>query len=63
MLPAQIVGELTVTVGVGLTVRTAVFVAEQLLVVPVIVYVCDVVALLVTVEPVVALKPVEGLQL
>jgi hypothetical protein len=33
--PAQIVGELTVTVGIGLTVTVETAVAEQLLVVPV----------------------------
>jgi hypothetical protein len=55
------VGEFTVTVGIGLTVSTEVFVPLQLLAVPVTVYVTDVVAVLVTVDPVVALKPVAGL--
>lgn len=58
--PEHTVAELTVTVGIGFTVRTAVFVPEQFDDVPVTVYVVDDVALLVTVDPVVALNPVEG---
>jgi len=61
--PGQIVGAAgaTVTVGVGLTVRTTVCVPLQPVVVPVTVYVVVVVALLVTLAPVVALRPVAGL--
>jgi hypothetical protein len=63
VFPAHIVGEFTVTVGMGFTVNAEVFVPEQPLVVPVTVYVTEVVAVLVTVDPVVALKPVAGVQL
>lgn len=61
--PEQMVAELTEIVGVGFTVSPAVLVAEQPEVVPVTVYVWLLVALLVTVDPVVALNPVEGVQL
>ena len=62
-LPAQIVGEFTVTVGVGFTVTKEVTEAVQVPVVPTIVYVVVTVGLAVTLAPVVALNPVEGDQL
>ena len=64
LAPLQILGELTVTVGNGKTVTTAVAVFKQpLAAVPVIVYVVVVVGLAVTLAPVVALSPVLGDQL
>jgi len=61
LAPLQILGELTVTVGNGKTVTTAVAVFKQpLAAVPVIVYVVVVVGFAVTLAPVVALKPVLG---
>jgi len=62
-LPEHMVGEVAVavTVGVGLTVTVTVAVFVQPPVVPVTVYVVVVVTLLVTLAPVVALKPVAGL--
>jgi hypothetical protein len=61
--PLHIVGELTVTVGVGFTVTTAVAAAVHDPVVPTTVYVVVTVGLAVTFAPVVALKPVDGDQL
>jgi len=63
VLPEQIEGEFTVTVGVGLTVKTEVLLPEHPLVVPVTVYVVELPGFAVTVDPVVALNPVEGVQL
>jgi hypothetical protein len=61
--PGQIVAELTVTVGKGLTVTRAVAVLTQLPEVPVTVYVVVDDGLAETLAPVVALNPVLGLQL
>lgn len=62
--PTQIRSLFTVTVGVVLTVTVEVAVAVQpAAVAPVTVYIVEAVGLAVTVEPVVALRPVEGLQL
>lgn len=58
--PAQTDGLFTVTVGDGFTVKTAVFVLLQPLVVPVTVYVIPLVDVEVTTLPVVALNPVGG---
>ena len=60
-LPIQIVGEFTVTVGLGVTVTTEVTVPVQPPAVPVIVYVVVVAGFAVTLTPVVALNPVPGL--
>jgi hypothetical protein len=60
VVPEQIVGELTVTVGVGFTVTTAVLVDVQLPVVPVTTYVVVAVGFAVTTDPEEALNPVEG---
>ena len=64
--PLQIAAEtgVMVSVGIGLTVIVCVFVPTQpKVLVPVTVYVVEVVVLQVTVAPVVALSPVAGLQL
>ena len=61
--PLQTVAELTATVGVGLTVTTVVLELEHVPVVPTIEYVVFEVGLAVTILPVVALKPVAGVQL
>jgi hypothetical protein len=58
--PEQMVAELTLTVGLGVMVTVEVFASVQPLVVPVTVYVVDEPGVAVTVEPVVALSPVEG---
>lgn len=58
--PLQIVGELTLIVGVGLTVTVEVAVPEQPPVVPVTVYVVVVAGLAVTELPVVAERPPAG---
>jgi hypothetical protein len=63
VLPEQIVGELTVTIGVGFTVTTAVLVDVQLPVIPVTTYVVVEAGVAVTTDPLVALNPVEGDQL
>jgi hypothetical protein len=63
VLPGQIVVLFTEMVGVAFTVRDAVAVLEHEPVVPLTVYSTDEVALLVTTDPVVALRPVDGLQL
>jgi hypothetical protein len=60
--PAQIVGELTVRVATVFTVTVAVAVLEPQLPVEVTVYVVVVAGEADTVAPVVALKPVPGLQ-
>jgi hypothetical protein len=60
--PAQIVTSVPAfTVGNGFTVRVLLTVPEQPLAVPVIVYVVVVIGDAITVAPVVALRPVEGL--
>jgi hypothetical protein len=59
-LPEQTAGLLTVIVGGGFTVNTAVFVLLQPAVVPVTLYVILPGAVEVTIFPVVALNPVEG---
>ena len=61
--PEQIVEEFTFTVGVGLTVRVEVLTALQEPVVPVTVYIVVATGFAVTVDPVVELNPVAGLQL
>ena len=55
--------ELTVTVGFGVIVTTEVLFEEHPAVVPVTVYVVEEAGVAVTVEPVVELKPVAGVQL
>lgn len=63
VLPGHMVAEFTVTVGVGLTVRVDVaVVVHPAAEAAVIVYVVLTVGLAVTVDPVVALRPVDGLQ-
>jgi hypothetical protein len=61
--PGQIVAEFTVTVGKGLTVTTEVIEEVQVPVVPTMVYVVVTVGFAVTLAPVVALNPVDALQL
>ncbi len=61
--PAQIAALFTVTVKLETTVTVEVFVELQLPVVPVIVYIVVLGGLALTLEPVVALNPVPGLQL
>lgn len=63
MPPAHIVELVVVTVGVGLTVTVVVLELEHVPVVPTIEYVVFDVGLAETTLPVVALKPVEGVQL
>jgi hypothetical protein len=61
--PQMAGGELTVIVGPGVTVTVTAAVPEQPEVVPVTVYVVVDVGFAVTLDPVVPLKPVEGVQL
>jgi hypothetical protein len=61
--PAQTVGLLTVTVGLAITVTVLVFVELHVPEVPVIVYTIVLDGFAVTLELVVELKPVPGLQL
>lgn len=60
--PAQIVALATVMVGFDITVTVEVAVAEQLPLVPLMVYICVEAGLAFTVEPVLAFKEAAGLQ-
>ena len=62
-LPPQTVPEFTVKVGLGFTFIIANVVSLQFPVVPMIVYVVVTVGLAVTVDPVVALNPLAGVQI